>query len=44
MLLTTVTRRSIMDVGGVLDTPLKLVTIKSFKMNNCKIMTNATKT
>ena len=32
-----------MDVGGVLDTPLKLVTIKRFKMNNSKIMTNATK-
>ena len=38
MLLTTVTKRSIVHVGGVLDTSLKLVTIKSLKMNNYKIM------
>ena len=43
MPLTTVTRRSIIDVAGVLDMPLKLVTIKSFKMNNCKKMTEARK-
>ena len=29
--LTPVTRRSIIDVAGVPDTPLKLVTITSFK-------------
>ena len=29
--LTTVTRRSSIGVAGVPDTPLKLVTIKSFK-------------
>ena len=28
---------------GVLDTPLKLATIKSLKMRNCKIMLKATK-
>ena len=33
MPLTNVTRRSIIDISGVLDTPLKLLTI-----NNCKIM------
>ena len=43
MPLTTVTRRSIIDVEGVLDTPLKLVTIKSFKRDNRKIMSKATK-
>ena len=43
MSLTTVTRRSIVDVGGVLDTPLKLVTIKSLKINNYKIISTATK-
>ena len=43
MPLTTVTRRSIIDVAGVLDTPLKLVTIKSFKMNNRK-QQNSSKT
>ena len=37
MLLTTVTRRSIIDIAGVLDTPLKLVTKRSFKRNNRKI-------
>ena len=42
-LVTTVTRRSIIDTAGVLDTPLKLVTIKSLKMRNCKIMLKATK-
>ena len=40
--LTTVTRRSIIDAAGVLDTPLKLVAIKSFKRNNRKIMSKAT--
>ena len=40
MQLTTVTGRSIIDVAGVLDTPLKLVTIKR---NNGKIMSKATK-
>ena len=43
MLLTTVTRRSIVDVAGVLDMPLKLVAIKSFKRNNHKIMSKPTK-
>ena len=43
MLLTTVTRRSIVDIAGVLDMPLKLVAIKSFKRNNDKIMSKATK-
>ena len=43
MPLTTVTRRSIIDVAGVLDTPLKLVTIKSSKMNNRK-QQNSSKT
>ena len=46
MPLTTVTIRSIVDVvdvGGVLDTPLKLVTVKNLKMNNYKIMSTATK-
>ena len=37
-------RRSIVDVAGVLDTPLKLVTIKIFKRSNCKIMSKAKKT
>ena len=40
---TNVTRRSVIDVAGVLDTLLKLVTINSSKMNNCKIMSTATK-
>ena len=43
MSLANVTRRSIINVAGVLDTPLKLVNIKSLKMN-CKIMPTATKT
>ena len=43
MPLTIVTRRSIVDVAGVLDMPLKLVAIKSFERNNCKIMSKATK-
>ena len=43
MPLTTVSRRSIIDVAGVLDTPLKLVTIERFKMKNPKIMSKATK-
>ena len=43
MPLTTVTRRSIIDVAGVLDTPLKLVTIKIFKRSNRKIMSKAAK-
>ena len=43
MPLTTVTRRSIVDVGEVLDTTLELVTIKTLKMNNYKIMSTATK-
>ena len=38
MPLTNVTRRSIIDVAGILDTPLKLVTINSSKVNNCKTM------
>ena len=42
-LVTTVTRRSIIDTTGVLDTPLKLDTIKSLKMRNCKITLKATK-
>ena len=37
MPLTTVSRRSIIDVAGVLDTSLKLVTIERFKMKNPKI-------
>ena len=37
MPLTTVARRFIADVGGVLDMPLKPVTIKSLKMSNYKI-------
>ena len=44
-LLTNFTRRSIIDVTGVLDTPRKLTNIKSLKMKknyNCKIM-SATK-
>ena len=44
-LLTNFTRRSIVDVTGVLDTPPKLKNIKSLKMKknyNCKIM-SATK-
>ena len=41
--LTTVTKRSIIDTTRVLDTPLKLATIKSLKMRNCKIMLKATK-
>ena len=43
MPLTNVTRGSIIDVAGVLDTPLKLVNIKSLKMNNCMIMSTTTK-
>ena len=43
MPLTAVSRRSITDVAGVPDMPLRLVTIKSFKKNNCKIMSKATK-
>ena len=43
MPLTNVTRRSIIDVAGVLDTPLKLVTIKSLTMNNYKAMSTTTK-
>ena len=43
MPLSTVTRRSIVDVGGVLDMSLILVTIKSLKINNYKIMSTATK-
>ena len=39
----SVTRRSIIYVAGVLDTPLKPVTIKSFKRNSRKIMSKATK-
>ena len=31
------------DVAGVLDTPLELVIIKILKMNNCKIMSTTTK-
>ena len=34
-------RRFIVDVAGVLDTPLKLVTITSL-MKNCKIISKAT--
>ena len=41
MSLTTVTRRSIIDAAEVLDTPLKPVTIKSFKRSNRKIMSKA---
>ena len=44
MPLINATRGSIIDVAGVLDTPLKLVTIKSLKMNNCNIMSTTTKT
>ena len=43
MPLTTVTWRSIVDVGGVLDASLKLLTIKKLKMNNYKIISTATK-
>ena len=31
------------DIAGALETPLKLVTIKSFKMNNCKKISKTTK-
>ena len=41
--LTTVTRRSIVDIAGVLDMPLKLVTIKTLKISYYKIMSTATK-
>ena len=41
--LTTVTRRPIIDTTGVIDTPLKLDTIKSLNMRNCKIMLKAKK-
>ena len=43
MPLTNVTRGSIIDVAGVPDTLLKLVTIKSLKMNYCKIMSTTIK-
>ena len=43
MLLTNVTRRSIIDAAGLLDMTLKLFTTKSLKMNYCKIMSTATK-
>ena len=43
MPLTIVTRRSIVDVAGVLDMPLKLVAIKHLERNNRKIMSKATK-
>ena len=36
MPLTNVTRRSIIDIAGVLDKPLKLVAIKSSKMTIVK--------
>ena len=42
-LVTTVAWRSIIDITGDLDAPLKLATIKSLKMRNCKIMLIATK-
>ena len=42
MPLTNITRRSIIDVAGALDT-LKLVTIQSLKISNRKIMSTATK-
>ena len=32
----------LIDVAGVPDTPLKLVTMESLKMNNCKIMSRTT--
>ena len=35
--------RSIIDIAGVLETPLKLVTKKSLKMNNYRIMSTTTK-
>ena len=34
---------SLQKLLGVLDVPLKLVTIKKLKMNNCKIMPTITK-
>ena len=40
MPLTNVTRGSIIDVSGVPDTPLKLVTVKSLKMNNNNVNNN----
>ena len=40
--LVNVTRGSFMDVTAVPDTLLKLVAIKSLKMNNCKIMSTTT--
>ena len=43
MQLTNVTRGSIIDVAGLPDTPRTLVTIKSLKMDNCKIMSTTTK-
>ena len=30
------------QIAGVLDTPLKLVTIKILKVDNCKIMSTIT--
>ena len=43
MPLTNVTRGSLIDVAEVLDTPVKLVTIKNFKMSNSKMMTTTAK-
>ena len=47
MPLTNVTRGSIIDVAGVLDTFLKIFTavtaVKSLKTNNCKIKLTTTK-
>ena len=43
MSLTNVTRGSIIDVAGVLDTLLELVTINSLKMNNCDNVNNNNK-
>ena len=36
-------RGSIIDVAGVPDTSLKLVTIENLKMNKCKIMSTTTR-
>ena len=43
MSLTNATRRSIINVAGVIDTPLNLVTIKFLKTNNGKMMPTTTK-
>ena len=43
MPLTSVTRGSLIDVAEVLDTPVKLVTIKNFKISNSKMIATTAK-